>query len=80
MTTTIRAFIAGALLSASLLCAGFLGAAHLAEPQPTAVIGASKVPALDCEEDEVIAYVQTGPTPYKLGCVHGDAVYEGDQP
>lgn len=41
-----------------------------------ATIGSSVVSGLECQEDEVIAYVQEGPAPYSLGCVNGDAIYE----
>lgn len=68
----------------ALFGAGYLaGAARAQEELPppdtkTAIIGSSPVPSdLECEEDEVIGYVQEGPTPYDLGCVHVEGLYHG---
>lgn len=39
----------------------------------TAIIGSSPVPeGLECAEDELIGYVQEGPAPYELGCIHSE--------
>lgn len=41
----------------------------------TSTIGANTVPyALDCEEDEVIAFDSTARAPYPLACVHIDTL------
>lgn len=45
---------------------------------PVARIGDHDVPAtLQCQEDEVIAFVVTDNPPFELGCVNGDALYGG---
>lgn len=52
-----------------------VGVQHSDSQSREAQIGANTVPAgLECEEDEVIGFVQEGTPPYSLGCVHVDSI------
>lgn len=45
-----------------------------AETPKTAMIGSSPVTSdIQCEEDELIGYIQKGDTPYELGCIHSES-------
>lgn len=60
-----------------MILSSVLSGAALFGCQEPATIGGTEVPAgLHCQEDEVIAFVQEGPTPYQLGCVHPDNLYQ----
>jgi hypothetical protein len=71
----ITALVAAALSAGT---AGFITPSQAAtqDPGKVAAIGGTYVPAgLWCHEDHVIAFVQSGPKPYGLGCVHPDHLY-----
>lgn len=55
---------------------GFIG--FIAAVGPGATIGATPVPPLDCEEDEIITFRRYGPPPYPLVCYQVDVFLESE--
>lgn len=45
---------------------------HREPVQESARIGGTEVPALNCEEDEIIAFDSSKPAPFPLDCIHID--------
>lgn len=63
-----------ALLGILLIGYSTLASGHAHAPDTVARIGANIVPALQCAEDDVIAFDTSVSAPYPLACVHIDTL------